>query len=57
MLVKDGWDTRDYRYLLLEHLVKLPIETEGNRNLHVVTRVSYPFWSNQIIEPGSSIYR
>jgi hypothetical protein len=31
--------------------------TEGNRNLHVVTRVSYPFViGSQIIEPGIQAY-
>lgn len=32
-------------------------KTEANRNLHVVTRVSYPFLvGNQIIEPGIQAY-
>jgi hypothetical protein len=58
MLVKDG--TRVQVIMVYLHLSvqwSNPIRTEGNRNLHVVTRVSYPFViGSQIIEPGIQAY-
>jgi hypothetical protein len=58
MLVKDGYKgSGDYGVFAFECTMVKPNRTEGNRNLHVVTRVSYPFViGSQIIEPGIQAY-
>ncbi|NGY36384.1 porin [Flavobacterium sp. XN-5] len=59
MLIKDGYKgSGDYGVFAFgAYNGQTASKTEGNRNLHVVTRVSYPFIiGNQIIEPGLQAY-
>ncbi|SFB13281.1 Phosphate-selective porin O and P [Flavobacterium swingsii] len=59
MLVKDGYKgSGDYGVFAFgAYNGQTANKTEANRNLHVVTRVSYPFAiGNQIIEPGIQAY-
>jgi hypothetical protein len=58
MLVKDGYKgSGDYGVFAFGVQWSNLHRTEGNRNLHVVTRVSYPFViGSQIIEPGIQAY-
>lgn len=59
MLVKDGYKgSGDYGVFAFGAFNgQTANRTEANRNLHVVTRVSYPFLvGNQIIEPGIQAY-
>ncbi|MBE0391802.1 porin [Flavobacterium sp. PL002] len=59
MLVKDGYKgSGDYGVFAFgAYNGQTSNKSEGNRNLHVVTRVSYPFViGNQIIEPGIQAY-
>jgi hypothetical protein len=59
MLVKDGYKgSGDYGVFAFGAFNgQTANRTEANRNLHVVTRVSYPFLvGNQIIEPGLQAY-
>jgi hypothetical protein len=60
MLVKDGYKgSGDYGVFAFgAYNGQTANKSEANRNLHVVTRVSYPFEiGNQIIEPGIQAYR
>jgi hypothetical protein len=44
MLIKDGYKGLEIMgYLLGAYNGQTSNKSEGNRNLHVVTRVSYPF--------------
>ncbi|WP_394346060.1 porin [Flavobacterium ranwuense] len=59
MLVKDGYKgSGDYGVFAFgAYNGQTANRSEGNRNLHVVTRVSYPFEiGSQIIEPGIQAY-
>lgn len=59
MLVKDGYKgSGDYGVFAFgAYNGQTANKSEANRNLHVVTRVSYPFVvGNQIIEPGIQAY-
>lgn len=59
MLVKEGYKgSGDYGVFAFgAYNGQTSNKSEGNRNLHVVTRVSYPFVvGNQIIEPGIQAY-
>jgi hypothetical protein len=59
MLVKDGYKgSGDYGVFALgAYNGQTANKSEGNRNLHVVARVTYPFViGNQIIEPGLQAY-
>jgi hypothetical protein len=59
MLVKDGYKgSGDYGVFAFGvYNGQTSNRTEGNRNLHMVTRVSYPFViGSQIIEPGIQAY-
>ncbi len=59
MLVKDGYKgSGDYGVFAFgAYNGQTASKSEGNRNLHVVARVSYPFViGNQIIEPGIQAY-
>ncbi len=59
MLVKDGYKgSGDYGVLAFgAYNGQTANKSEGNRNLHVVARASYPFViGNQIIEPGIQAY-
>ncbi|MCG9792210.1 porin [Flavobacterium algicola] len=59
MLVKDGYKgSGDYGVFAFgAYNGQTSNKSEGNRNLHVVTRVSYPFViGDQIIEPGIQAY-
>ncbi|HTG65522.1 MAG TPA: porin [Flavobacterium sp.] len=59
MLVKDGYKgSGDYGVFAFgAYNGQTANKSEGNRNLHVVTRFSYPFVvGNQIIEPGIQAY-
>jgi hypothetical protein len=59
MLVKDGYKgSGDYGVFAFgAYNGQTSNKSEGNRNLHVVTRVSYPFLvGSQIIEPGIQGY-
>ncbi|TDE06489.1 porin [Flavobacterium hiemivividum] len=59
MLIKDGYKgSGDYGVFAFgAYNGQTASKTEGNKNLHVVTRVSYPFLiGNQIIEPGLQAY-
>jgi len=59
MLVKDGYKgSGDYGVFAFgAYNGQTSNKSEGNRNLHVVARVSYPFViGNQIIEPGIQAY-
>jgi hypothetical protein len=59
MLIKDGYKgSGDYGVFAFgAYNGQTASKTEGNRNLHLVTRVSYPFLiGNQIIEPGLQAY-
>ena len=59
MLVKEGYKgSGDYGVFAFgAYNGQTSNKSEGNRNLHVVTRVSYPFViGNQIIEPGVQAY-
>ncbi|QBN19580.1 porin [Flavobacterium nackdongense] len=59
MLVKDGYKgSGDYGVFAFgAYNGQTANKTEGNRNLHIVTRVTYPFViGNQIIEPGLQAY-
>lgn len=59
MLVKEGFKgSGDYGVFAFgAYNGQTPNKTEGNRNLHVVTRITYPFIiGNQIIEPGLQAY-
>ncbi len=59
MLVKDGYKgSGDYGVFALgAYNGQTANKSEGNRNLHVVTRLSYPFViGDQIIEPGIQAY-
>jgi hypothetical protein len=60
MLVKDGYKgSGDYGVFAFgAYNGQTANKSEANRNLHIVTRVSYPFEiGNQIIEPGIQTYR
>ncbi len=60
MLVKDGYKgSGDYGVFAFgAYNGQTANKSEANRNLHIVTRVSYPFEiGNQIIEPGIQAYR
>lgn len=59
MLVRDGFKgSGDYGVFAFgAYNGQTANKTEGNRNLHVVTRITYPFMiGNQIIEPGLQAY-
>jgi hypothetical protein len=59
MLVKDGYKgSGDYGVFAFgAYNGQTANRTEGNRNLHIVTRITYPFViGNQIIEPGLQAY-
>jgi len=59
MLIKDGYKgSGDYGVFAFgAYNGQTSNKSEGNRNLHVVTRVSYPFViGSQIIEPGLQAY-
>jgi hypothetical protein len=59
MLVKDGYKgSGDYGVFAFgAYNGQTASKTEGNRNLHVVARVSYPFIiGSQIVEPGLQAY-
>lgn len=59
MLIKDGYKgSGDYGVFAFgAYNGQTANKSEANRNLHVVTRVSYPFViGNQIIEPGLQAY-
>jgi len=59
MLVKDGYKgSGDYGVFAFgAYNGQTANRTEGNRNLHVVSRITYPFViGNQIIEPGIQAY-
>lgn len=59
MLVKDGFKgSGDYGVFAFgAYNGQLSNKSEGNKNLHVVTRITYPFViGNQIIEPGLQAY-
>lgn len=59
MLVKDGYKgSGDYGVFAFgTYNGQTANKTEANRNLHVVTRITYPFViGNQIIEPGLQAY-
>ena len=59
MLVKDGYKgSGDYGVFAFgAYNGQTANKAEANRNLHVVTRISYPFEvGNQIIEPGIQAY-
>jgi hypothetical protein len=59
MLIKDGYKgSGDYGVFALGgYNGQGPNKNEGNKNLHVVSRISYPFAiGNQIIEPGVQAY-
>lgn len=59
MLVKDGYKgSGDYGVFAFgAYNGQTANKTEANRNLHVVTRITYPFViGNQIIEPGLQAY-
>lgn len=59
MLVRDGYKgSGDYGVFAFgAYNGQTANKTEGNRNLHVVTRLTYPFViGNQIIEPGIQAY-
>jgi Phosphate-selective porin O and P len=59
MLIKDGYKgSGDYGVFAFgAYNGQTANRTEGNRNLHVVTRITYPFViGNQIIEPGLQAY-
>jgi hypothetical protein len=59
MLVKDGYKgSGDYGVFAFgAYNGQTANKSEANRNLHVVTRVTYPFMiGNQIIEPGLQAY-
>ena len=59
MLVKDGFKSSgDYRVFAFgAYNGQTANRSEANRNLHVVTKVSYPFViGNQIIEPSLQAY-
>lgn len=59
MLVKDGYKgSGDYGVFAFgAYNGQTANKSEANRNLHVVTRISYPFVvGNQIIEPGIQAY-
>ena len=60
MLVKDGYKgSGDYGVFAFgAYNGQTANKSEGNRNLHVVTRISYPFEiGGQIIEPGLQAYK
>ncbi len=59
MLIKEGYKgSGDYGVFAFgAYNGQTANKTEGNRDLHVITRVSYPFViGNQIIEPGIQAY-
>jgi hypothetical protein len=59
MLIKDGYKgSGDYGVFAFgAYNGQTANKTEGNRNLHVVSRITYPFViGNQIIEPGIQAY-
>ena len=59
MLVRDGYKgSGDYGVFGFgAYNGQTANRTEGNRNLHVITRITYPFLiGNQIIEPGLQAY-
>lgn len=59
MLIKDGYKgSGDYGVFAFgAYNGQTANKTEGNRNLHLVTRLTYPFLiGNQIIEPGIQAY-
>lgn len=59
MLIKDGYKgSGDYGVFAFgAYNGQTSNKSEGNRNLHIVTRVSYPFViGSQIIEPGLQAY-
>ena len=59
MLIKEGYKgSGDYGVFAFgAYNGQTANKTEGNRDLHVITRVSYPFViGNQIIEPGLQAY-
>lgn len=59
MLIKDGYKgSGDYGVFAFgAYNGQTANKSEANRNLHVVTRISYPFEvGNQIIEPGIQAY-
>lgn len=59
MLVRDGYKgSGDYGVFGFgAYNGQTANRTEGNRNLHVITRITYPFEiGNQIIEPGLQAY-
>jgi hypothetical protein len=59
MLIKDGYKgSGDYGVFAFgAYNGQTANKSEGNRNLHVVTRITYPFViGNQIIEPGLQAY-
>ncbi|GEM54816.1 porin [Flavobacterium branchiophilum] len=60
MLVKDGYKgSGDYGVFAVgAYNGQTANKSEGNRNLHIVSRISYPFEiKNQIIEPGLQAYK
>jgi hypothetical protein len=59
MLIKDGYKgSGDYGVFAFgAYNGQTANKTEGNRNLHIVSRITYPFViGNQIIEPGLQAY-
>jgi hypothetical protein len=59
MLVRDGYKgSGDYGVFAFgAYNGQTANRSEGNRNLHVITRITYPFViGNQIIEPGLQAY-
>jgi Phosphate-selective porin O and P len=59
MLIKDGYKgSGDYGVFAFgAYNGQTASKTEGNRNLHLIARVTYPFQiGNQIIEPGIQAY-